>query len=550
MTLILIYSPKCRNDRIMLPFKNAMSTLIILLLCLTAPIQLQSQLQSHGSFSSTQMLDSAALPADYFKQYSVQELCQDLDSAVWRIEHVHPNCYAYTPKVLFRQAVAALRNRIVRPMTRAEFSRLLTPLVARLQCGHTFVRDAADYSFYRDSNGRLCPFDVDIIAGRLFVQRNYAKNLPDETGYTPKAGTEITSINGIPAKHIIATLLANQSFELESPKTSAVARRFRREIFDSFGWGTTFAMVCKEMYKERTSATPKRVVLSGLTNTEYTERKRQTDSLESGLLYSFKKLTTADGTMVGYVDVRGMVPPEDRPRFEAFLKESFATMRRDSASALIVDVRNNAGGDSQSGDVLLDYFADKPWSQFGSTEIYPNAYVKGVYGEEEYRRAYGDEAWSARNDTMLVNRHNELTTPTSDNVVRFRGAISSGGKPANAPPRNIVVLMSPKTFSSAYSFVCAVKAFKLGILVGQEAGGAYGGYGQCFIQPLPNTGVEMWIATKRFFPPAIAGQKAGSALMPDVYVKMKPENMLAGRDAVVERALKEIMRAKQVEIQR
>lgn len=457
-----------------------------------------------------QSLDRSALPKDYFSLIPSERLHESLDSAVFLLETVHPNCYATTPKAAFQQSVSDVRSMLTKPLTRQQFAALLTPLVAGLNCGHTFIYYRSDFAAYRDGGGRLFPLDVDVLDNRLFIKRNYSDNSQ------LASGLEISAINGITAKKIINDLTRNQSDELAVRKTVSAATTFRREVFNTYQWGAVFTLNVKK-YNEAQTMT---YSVSGVTNARLSERKKQLDSLESSKIYSYKELPNR----IGYLEINGMVSPDNRPAFLTFLKESFGQMKSRGIQSLIIDVRKNAGGDSQTGDCLIDYLTDKPWTQFGKSEVYACDYVKREYGKEKYTAYFGPDAWLAPDDSMIVYDHQpEDDVKPNINPIRFNG--------------KKYLLVSPFTFSSAYSFTTALKAYHIATLVGQEAGGAYGGYGQCYITKLLNADIELWIATKRFFPPFIAGQIAGKALMPDYYVPQTVDDLMQNKDATLDFAL-------------
>jgi len=84
-----------------------------------------------------------------------------------------------------------------------EFYRVMAPTIAAIKCGHTNVSRPPDV---KEESERLpwLPFDVKVLESKIYIFRDYAK------GGT-LAGKEIQSINGVPAAHIISTMLAAES---------------------------------------------------------------------------------------------------------------------------------------------------------------------------------------------------------------------------------------------------------------------------------------------------------------------------------------------------
>jgi C-terminal processing protease CtpA/Prc len=55
----------------------------------------------------------------------------------------------------------------------------------------------------------------------------------------------------------------------------------------------------------------------------------------------------------------------DSKQFDSFLKETFTGIKAHEPAGLIVDLRNNGGGDSRLGNQLLSYLTDAPYVMSG-----------------------------------------------------------------------------------------------------------------------------------------------------------------------------------------
>lgn len=49
---------------------------------------------------------------------------------------------------------------------------------------------------------------------------------------------------------------------------------------------------------------------------------------------------------------------------EIFADSMFTTLKLNNINNLIIDVRENGGGNSKVGDIILGYISDKPFCQF------------------------------------------------------------------------------------------------------------------------------------------------------------------------------------------
>lgn len=174
-----------------------------------------------------------------------------------------------------------------------------------------------------------------------------------------------------------------------------------------------------------------------------------------------------------------------------------------AAKALVIDVRANGGGTSDYGWEVLTYLTRQP---ILSTAQY-------VRADDALARARGSSsvAWkpvAKAGETAFARQHPQLFT----------------GK--------VAVLTGPRTFSAGEDFVVAFNALKRGITVGEATGGSTG---QPLMLQLPGGGSAR-VCIKRDLN-ADGRDFIGTGLLPDVEVRQSAQDLLAGRDTVLERAL-------------
>ncbi len=59
-----------------------------------------------------------------------------------------------------------------------------------------------------------------------------------------------------------------------------------------------------------------------------------------------------------------ILEPFRSEKFNLFLEETFRKIKEEEIEHLIIDIRNNSGGNSTLGDALLDYLTDKTSENF------------------------------------------------------------------------------------------------------------------------------------------------------------------------------------------
>lgn len=169
------------------------------------------------------------------------------------------------------------------------------------------------------------------------------------------------------------------------------------------------------------------------------------------------------------------------------------------ADALILDVRNNGGGNSTWGWKILSMLTDKQFATSSwETRLYRPTF-----------RAYG---------------RGEAIHSAARNSMEAHGEIYYEGP--------VIVLTSHRTYSAAEDFTVVFDAMGRGTIVGQPTGGSTG---QPISFRLPGGGSAR-ICTKRDRYPD-GTEFIGVGVQPDIEVTPAVEDVRAGRDTALERAL-------------
>jgi len=169
------------------------------------------------------------------------------------------------------------------------------------------------------------------------------------------------------------------------------------------------------------------------------------------------------------------------------------------AKGLIIDVRDNGGGDSGEGYRLLSLLTDQPFrtSRWRTREYLP-----------------ANRAWSRPEGVHAGEA----------------GEAMPDGKRHYAGP--VLVLTSARTYSAAEDFVVAFDAMQRGRIVGEATGGSTG---QPLLFDLPGGG-KARICTKRDSYPD-GREFVGVGVQPQVAVHPRAADLQAGRDTVLHAAL-------------
>lgn len=417
---------------------------------------------------------------------TVEQLQQDVQFIRQSIDEIHPEPSFSIPPRQLDEAIEAVRRRLSTPMNRDEAWRTLARLNSQFADAHFALRQPewrAQGEAFLASGGRLFPFEMLIGADeKLFIRAALGG------GASTLTRTQVDAINGVPASRLVRELL---------PLVEGDTPRFRAELLSRRWW----------FYYWKMYGAPDRYAISHdvkLTEVEGSPALPEAvlDGAESDFDRAFRFELLGRHTALLTINTFSWPDPQ---KFNAFTAAAFARMREAGTTTLLIDVRENGGGDDgmwKQG--LLPYIATQPYR-------HTSAYVKKVIPG----RASGSE----RVGDVIRATYENWNQPEPGNPLRFSG--------------RVYVLVGSMTYSSAVLFSNVMQDFKLAQLVGT------GGYartrqsGGIQFRTLPNTGLSLVLP--RFVLERPAGKDAPLLVQPDIALPDDPFNRRALIDALLRR---------------
>lgn len=215
---------------------------------------------------------------------------------------------------------------------------------------------------------------------------------------------------------------------------------------------------------------------------------------------------------------------DPKKNYTQFLKKMFLEAKERHVKHLIIDIRENEGGNTMLGDKLLKFLHAEPFLEYREVTQRVSAESKADF------LSYGPSAlrWIPIQYVHPLLRPLWTTSEGKDTTMKFELI-----KPKENPLRftgKISVLTSPRTMSSGSLFSSAIQHFGIGTLIGESPGGYATLYGNIIKLNLPITGLEIQMPTG-----TIWGTSHGP-IIPDKIVKQNHEDLMAGKNSVLEYA--------------
>lgn len=176
---------------------------------------------------------------------------------------------------------------------------------------------------------------------------------------------------------------------------------------------------------------------------------------------------------------------KDYKAFERFLEKTFSTIQKKGINKLIIDIRENGGGNSELNDLLLNYITRKPYQQAYarywkvSKEVKDQIKNKDLW-EGFLPQEFLDQYLNAKDQSSIYEFDKEMIYPDSSNLF-FKGTTC--------------MLIGPMTFSSANYLADAVKTYNICPLIGTATGEYTNDFGELISFKLPNSGSYFFVGS-------------------------------------------------------
>jgi hypothetical protein len=435
-------------------------------------------------------------------RFSAEQLKNDLDFLFNKLEYIHPNLYAYTPKEKTLQAISIVKSEIKDSINSIDFWLMVCPIVNNLHHGHTGITpqnsEVNKYISKLQKTGfSYFPFSVIILDSNIYVRDIYSdtKNI--------ERGTKVISINGFKTSDILSKLVNYESGERMDYRLHYVEKRFI--------WNYPLLYPnSKYEVKYMDNGIEKTKLLNGINEKETDEYFTKAFASAKNN-YRFKLI--ANNTAC--IEYNACV---DYDNFKLFLDSAFAVIKQNKITNLIIDIRKNGGGDSRLNSLLLTYLTNKPFYECSKHLERITSDIRSAY---EYYSQF-------KKDTILERTKYQYFDNKIENPLLFKG--------------NIYVLTGIETFSSGAEAAMLIKDYKLGKIIGQETGGLPCGYGDRFDFELPNTKIKVGVSYKWSLRPSGIDDNRG--VIPDIILKPSLQDLLSDKELEMDYVLNLIKKNK------
>jgi C-terminal processing protease CtpA/Prc len=455
---------------------------------------------------------------DIQKTYTVQEVLEDINYTEKYLLKFHPDPYRYISEDSLRAFVKAIRLKITKPLNEMQVRFFIKQIVAKIGCGHTDVSSSKAYAKTVIKLSRaIMPLNTYLLDNKKLIVIN---NLSKDS--LIKEGDEISAIDGHPIDTVIKTIFSvytTDGYNETCKKRGIKYEWFKYYYSFCYGFKPEYTVTFKNA-KGKLSTT-KLQAISSMKDTLILPKRDSVNYLHKTKTCGY---SVTDYTKpIAVIDINGF----SGRHWKRFFRRSFKDIRKKQINNLVIDLRDNGGGQINDGLNMLSYLIPKtirvPFDR--RPNLLPfNPHLKMGLG------------------TRLTPLLFTLFFPETIKKGRLRHYFFSFPKHRNAYKGNIYVLINGKSFSMSCIAASYLKYKANATLIGDETGGNIAGSNAIINGSLllPHTRVKIFVPIYHIYHD-ISVENNGHGVMPDYKTIYSQQDIMEAVDLDM-RKVKELVK--------
>jgi hypothetical protein len=428
--------------------------------------------------------------------FPAEQIRADFEFMYEGLQSANFDLYAFTEPGEFENRYREFIEGFDQPMTRFDAEVVFQQFVALAHQAHTRVEsDFSGFFVYLAEGGSIFPLEVVVDEGQLIVAGN------DSGVFEIVPGDRIVAIGGEQVPDLLPRLTAHLS--AESPEFAYVLLEsyLPLVIWLEFGRADVSTVTI-----DHTDGTRKTYDLSAAPDEEQDPGDREQPYSLEGRDARMLTETVAYLRPGPFSNTEPDENPLDTTQYLEFIDAAFEDFIQNQAEALILDLRDNPGGDNSFSDPVISWFADRPFCFSSNFKVRVSPQTTAANkarldslpdGSNSVSRLYAELFASAEDGQTVVFPIPEVE-PRSAN--RFDG--------------RVYVLVDRYTFSNAVTAAALIQDYGFGVIMGEQTVDMATTYGAMERFTLPNTGIVVTYPKALVVRPS--GKESTHPLSPDI----------------------------------
>ena len=457
-----------------------------------------------GLISLSAAMPALAEPASDWDSLVAPETARDELEALYKgLQSAHFDLYAHQPEEAYDARYQALREGFDEPISLYELALQFQKFTAFGHVAHARIDfPQAVYDSYRDAGGKTFPIYLRIVDGRAYVGEDYS----GASDIQP--GDEIRAIDGIDMAQWLARTAQHLSADTPYIAHSLLEFSFPKYLWVEHGERDVFQLTLYRDGEGRFQVEVPGVTRSDIETASQTmpERFALNPNAREAKMLNDSVAYLRPGPFYNVEDPENLW---DASGFRTFIDDAFEQFLANEADTLIIDLRDNPGGDNSFSDLMIAWIADEPFrfaadflirssdeaaaSNQARLDANPDS-VAGVSGRfaEFYAETPRGEVFSFDID---------YTSPREG--VRFSG--------------DVYVLINRHSYSNAVNTAAIFQDYGWGVIAGEKTADMATTYGAMESFTLPETGLDVGFPKAHIIRPS--GERKSDGVTPDLPIR-------------------------------
>ena len=320
-----------------------------------------------------------------------------------------------------------------------------------------------------------------------------------------RTGSEILEINNTKIDDILKLMYPHISAERPYLKKAKIEFwSFPRLYWQIFGEVEDFSVSVKE-------------------NDQIQQYKLQAVAALEDYEYKRKDILSSDRRLRFYADSAYLNPGNfsgNAEDYQKFIDSAFAAIKEESSRNLIIDLRNNAGGNNSFSDYLISYFADISFRWYSSFKLKTSKYLK--------------QNTRLNNDTINAYFQEILKQPNGE-IFPYHFDAMQPQAPEKRYNGKVYVLINRQTYSQAAVAAGLIQDYQFATLAGEETGDFPTLYASLFTVELPNTKIS--VKVPKGYMVRVNNSEKPEGVQPEINIK---DHLLDDEDEILNTLLQRL----------
>jgi hypothetical protein len=434
---------------------------------------------------------------------TADEAREDLASLYQGLQEAHYDLFASTPRAVFEEHYERLSQGFEGPVELSDLHREFQRFTALARHAHARVEGLnPGFGAHLDAGGLLFPLDLRIKDGAVIVV-----GAPAGSGVS--VGEEVLAINGEPNAIWLARITRNIAAETPELAYSQLERLLPYFMWLEYEDRSAFSIAVAG------AQGPREVELLAVDYDTYASTPNLANTVDlSGRHAAMLNEDIAYLRPGGFFNLNAATPteafdPEATRRFIAFIDTAFESFIEDDAEALILDLRNNPGGDNSYSDPVIAWFADEPFRFYSQFRLRVSAQTTASNATRLEGRA-PDEAGVSGVFADLFASHD------NGDVVLFE--IDDAQPHAHRFDGEVYVLIDRTSYSNAAVTAALIQDYGFGTIVGEATTDMATSLGALEQFYLPHSGLQIGYPKAHIIRPN--GEERLHPVTPDIEIRV------------------------------